>query len=67
MHADAGHRKRGAGAGFGVQHDTAIRHAIFAQGIELRHTQLQSVITEQVGDNQVELRLFPFEHIPPRR
>ncbi len=43
-----------------------MRHAILAQRTQRRETELQRVITEQVGHGPVELRLLPFENVPTR-
>jgi hypothetical protein len=58
-------RKHGRGARgmAGVERHPAVRHAVGAQGIELRQADLQRMKTEDVADHAVELRLLPGQQV----
>lgn len=55
-------RRRGVVAG-----EPPMRHAIMAQRLQRRETELQGVKAEHVGHGPIELRLLPFEKVPTRR
>ena len=43
-----------------------MRHAIASEGVQLRQSELQRVITENIAHGLVKLRLFPVQHIGAR-
>ncbi len=47
--------------------EPAMGYAVGTQGMKFRDSQLQSVVAEKIGDGFIQLGLFPFQQVRPRR